>query len=118
MNQFKKIALISIDVEEWFHLDYINDRSSSFTMLDGLDQFLDFTDNQNIPATLFTLTDLLPKLTNLLKTAVQSGHEVALHGTSHKRPLQMSLDEFEVDCRKGMKHFRENLGFSPRGYRA
>jgi len=114
----KKIALVSIDVEEWFHLDYIKNRSSSFTMLDGLDRFVAFADNENIPATFFTLTDLLPKLTNLFKSAVTSGHEIALHGTSHMRPLEMSLDEFDVDCHKGMKSFQEHLGFVPCGYRA
>jgi peptidoglycan/xylan/chitin deacetylase (PgdA/CDA1 family) len=86
----KKIALLSIDVEEWFHLDYIKDRSSPVTMLDGLDRFLAFADNENIPATLFTLTDLLPRLSDLFKSAVTSGHEIALHGTSHKRPLEMT----------------------------
>ena len=49
---------------------------------------------------------------------IDLGHEIALHGTSHKRPLEMSLDEFEVDCHKGMKSFQENLGFVPCGYRA
>ena len=118
MTPIKKIALLSIDVEEWFHLDYIKDRSSPFTMLDGLDRFVAFADNENIPTTLFTLTDLLPRLSDSFKSAVTSGHEIALHGTSHKRPLEMSLDEFEADCHKGMKSFQQNLGFVPRGYRA
>ena len=118
MAPIKKIALLSIDVEEWFHLDYIEDRSSSFTMLDGLDRFVEFADNQNIPTTLFTLTDLLPKLNDSFKAAVLGGHEIALHGTSHKRPLEMSLDEFEVDCHEAMKSFHENFGYAPLGYRA
>lgn len=87
-------------------------------MLDGLGRFVDFVDNENIPATLFTLTDLLPELSNSFKSAVKSGHEIALHGTSHKRPLEMSLDEFEIDCHKGITSFQENLGFMPCGYRA
>ena len=107
-----------MDVEEWFHLDYIKNRSSSFTMLDGLDRFVEFADNENIPATLFALTDLLPKLSTSFKSAITNGHEIALHGTSHKRPLEMSLDEFEADCRKGMRSFQKNLGFVPCGYRA
>ena len=118
MASIKKIALVSIDVEEWFHLDYIKDRSSSFSMLDGLSRFVAFADNENIPTTLFTLTDLLPRLSDSFKSAATSGHEIALHGTSHKRPLEMSLDEFEVDCLKGIKNFQENLGFVPSGYRA
>ena len=118
MTSLKKIALVSIDVEEWFHLDYIKDRSSSFTMLDGLDRFVEFADNENIPTTLFTLTDLLPSLSDSLKSISLSGHEIALHGTSHKRPLEMSLDEFEADCYKAVKSFQEHLDIMPHGYRA
>lgn len=118
MSTTKKIVLLSMDVEEWFHLDYIKDRSSAFTMLDGLDRFVAFADNENIPITLFTLTDLLPKLSDSFKSAITNGHEIALHGTSHKRPLDMSLEEFEEDCHKGMKSFKLNLGFVPSGYRA
>ncbi len=118
MASIKKIALVSMDVEEWFHLDYIKDPSSSFTMLDGLDRFVGLADNENIPITLFALTDLLPKLSTSFKSAIKNGHEIALHGTSHKRPLEMSLDEFEANCHKGMKIFQENLGFVPSGYRA
>ena len=37
----KKIALLSMDVEEWYHLDYITQRESDLSMMDGLDCFLE-----------------------------------------------------------------------------
>ena len=43
---------------------------------------------------------------------------ISLHGTEHKEPLQMSLDEFENDCMEGIKVIKEELGLVPSGYRA
>jgi peptidoglycan/xylan/chitin deacetylase (PgdA/CDA1 family) len=112
-----KIALLSIDVEEWFHLDYINSKID-YSMLDGLDCFLDLAKKNNVPSTLFTLSDLALTTKATLQRAIEEGHEIALHGTSHKRPLEMTLDEFEADCVKGVDEINKHLGFKPVGYRA
>ncbi len=114
----KKIALLSMDVEEWYHLDYITQRESDLSMMDGLDCFLELAGKHEVPTTLFTLTELLKQVKDKLILAAQSGHEISLHGTEHKRPLQMSLDEFENDCLEGVKAIKEELGIVPAGYRA
>jgi peptidoglycan/xylan/chitin deacetylase (PgdA/CDA1 family) len=114
----KKIALLSIDVEEWFHLDYITQRDSNVSMMDGLDCFLGIVKKHDVPATFFTLTELLRQVKEQLFLAIQSGHEIALHGTEHKRPLQMTLDEFESDCLDGVQAIQQELGIIPVGYRA
>ena len=114
----KKIALLSMDVEDWYHLDYITQRESDFSMMDGLDCFLELARKHEVPTTLFTLTEPLNKVKDKLVLAAQSGHEISLHGTEHKRPLQMSLDEFENDCMEGIKVIKEELGLVPSGYRA
>lgn len=114
----KKIALMSIDVEEWHHLDYIEEKSSSFSMLDGYYSFIDFANEQNIPTTHFILTDLFSKLSDTFMKLSHGGHEIALHGTAHKRPLTMSLEEFETNCEMAIDYFNENLNSFPKGYRA
>ena len=114
----KKIALLSMDVEEWYHLDYITQRESDLSMMDGLDCFLELAGKYHVPTTLFMLTELLKQVKDKLILAAQSGHEISLHGTEHKRPLQMSLDEFENDCLEGLKAIKEELGIVPAGYRA
>ena len=77
----KKIALLSMDVEEWYHLDYITQRESDLSMLDGLDCFLELARKHEVPTTLFTLTELLKQVKDKLVLAAQSGHEISLHGT-------------------------------------
>ena len=67
MTKHKKVALLSMDVEDWYHLDYIEKKPSQLSMLDGFDHFISFVDEHNIPTTLFILTDLLPKLNSKLK---------------------------------------------------
>lgn len=114
----KKIALLSMDVEDWYHLDYITQRKPDISMMDGLDCFLALAEKHNVSTTLFTLTELLKQVNQKLLSASQSGHEIALHGTRHKRPLQMTLDEFENDCLEGIKAIKEELGILPVGYRA
>mgnify|MGYP003705983851 CR=1 FL=1 len=113
----KKIALLSIDVEDVGHLDYMKAKVD-YSMLDGLDCFLDLAKRNNVPSTLFTLSDLALKAKGELKRAVEEGHEIALHGTSHKRPLEMTLEEFEADCVKGLDEINKHLGLTPVGYRA
>lgn len=114
----KKIALLSMDVEEWFHLDYISEKDSDVSALDGLDRFLKLAAKYDVPTTLFTLTGLIKVVKDRLILAAKSGHEIALHGTEHKRPLLMSLDEFENDCLEGIRVIKEELGIVPVGYRA
>jgi peptidoglycan/xylan/chitin deacetylase (PgdA/CDA1 family) len=114
----KKIALVSMDVEEWYHLDYITQRKSDLSMMDGLDRFLDLAGKYDVPTTLFTLTGLIRQVKNKLVLAAKAGHEISLHGTQHKRPLQMSLDEFENDCLEGVKAIEGELGILVAGYRA
>lgn len=114
----KKIAMLSIDVEEWHHLDYINRGDSTVSMIDGLDAFLSLADHHKIPTTLFVLSDLVVDLKDTLLAAKRSLHEIALHGTNHKRPLEMTLKEFETDCIQGINVLIENLNVRPRGYRA
>ena len=105
----KKIALLSMDVEDWYHLDYIDERDSDISMMDGLDCFLELAVKHNVPTTLFTLTELIKKIKDRLLSASLSGHEIALHGTEHKRPLEMSLEEFENDCQEGVKAIKDEL---------
>ena len=62
----KKIALLSMDVEDWYHLDYITQRESDISMMDGLDCFLALAEKHNVSTTLFTLTELLKQVNQKL----------------------------------------------------
>ena len=50
-----KKAVLSMDVEDWFHLDYIQNKkyNSHETCLDGLYYFIDFLKKKNIKGNFF-----------------------------------------------------------------
>ena len=88
-----------MDVEDWNHLDYFHsmDFSDNYSMLDGLNNFLEIVSDYNIKSTLFTLNDVISEVKSDLLSAINAGHEISSHGTSHKRPLTISKDEFIQD---------------------
>ena len=93
----KKYAVLSIDVEDWHHLDYFSsiNTNKNYSMLDGLNNYLDIVDYHKISSTLFTLSSIAPLVKDELIYAVNNQHEVSSHGVSHKRPLTISKDEFK-----------------------
>lgn len=115
-----KTALISIDVEDWYHLEYVattcisNEKSS----LGGVSTFLNLLNERGLKGTLFVLSDTVPIVLSELTEAIFDGHEIALHGTNHKRPLTMSIDEFKSECHRGLDEVERLVGVRPMGYRA
>lgn len=116
----KKHAVLSIDVEDWYHLDYFSSSitDKNYSMLDGLNNFLEIVDNHNIKTTLFTLSDVAPNVRNELVFAEKNNHEIASHGVSHKRPLTISLSDFKDDLSLSKNTLEQLVGTKVVGYRA
>ena len=115
-----RYAVLSMDLEDWYHLDYFQgiapDRSAS--MLDGLDVYLSLLERHSIRTTFFVLSELAAGLGDKLRNMAEAGHEIASHGEAHKRPLQMTIDEFAADLRQS-KATLENVVQRPvEGFRA
>ena len=116
----KKYAVLSLDVEDWYHLDYFSnvDTNKDYSMLDGLNNYLEIVDDHDIKSTLFTLSSLAPIVKNELIYAIQNNHEVASHGVGHKRPLTISKNEFIEDATKSKQDLEDIVGLEINGYRA
>jgi len=115
-----RYAVLSMDVEDWYHLDYFSglspDRSSS--LLDGLDVYLSLLERHAIRTTFFVLSELAEPLGDRLRAMASAGHEIASHGVAHKRPLKMTVDAFAEDLRQS-KSMLENVVQRPvEGFRA
>lgn len=113
-------AVLSMDVEDWYHLDYFHgvpcDRSTS--MLDGLDAYLALLDRHGIRATFFVLGELAETLGDRLRAMSAAGHEIASHGMAHTRPLLMSPADFAVDLRSSKAALENAVGRPVEGFRA
>lgn len=119
MTLTKKQAVLSIDVEDWYHLDYIHHRSrSNYSMLDGLDNFISICHEYCVPATYFFLGELAGDLRNRSADIEFHSGEIAMHGADHTRPMLMSVKEFDESLKKGKDLLQESFGKSVLGYRA
>jgi len=115
----EKYAVISIDVEDWNHLDYFSsDSKRHYSMLDGLNNFLEIVDDKNIKTTLFTLSDVIPDVRSDLFDAIKAGHEIASHGKSHIRPLTQEREDFINETYFSKEKIEQELSTEVIGYRA
>jgi polysaccharide deacetylase family protein (PEP-CTERM system associated) len=116
----KKYAVLSLDVEDWYHINYLSDLSfdKSYSMLDGLNNFLEIVDQYDIKSTLFTLSSIAPTIVDDLTYAIKNNHEVASHGVGHTRPLTLSRKAFIGDLNRSKGDLEDITGSEIVGYRA
>ena len=116
-----KKAVISIDLEDWYHLEYfknnLTDKSQSI-FEDGTNEFLNITSKENIKATFFIVGELISPKLKLLKKIINKGHEISGHSYKHIRPLTQSVEEFKLDSTKLLIELKEKLNIINPGYRA
>ena len=58
---YKKYAILSMDVEDWYHLDYFINKNfdRSYSLLDGLDRYVELLHDFQIPSSFFILSSML-----------------------------------------------------------
>ena len=116
----EKFAVLSMDVEEWYHLDYFKQEqcNQKQSTLDGLHLYLEILNQYQIKTTFFVVGEIIEKIIPQLKKIIENGHEIGLHTYSHQRPLSMSLEEFRKDTTKTIETIREKLNYGVKGFRA
>lgn len=115
-----KYAVLSMDVEDWFQLDYFQNKqlSNSFSMLDGFTNYLEILNQQKIKTTFFILSGLSKSLKKQIIYADKCGHEIACHGKNHTRPMTMTVQDFERELREAKDTLEDLIGKEVVGYRA
>ena len=93
---FSKTAVIGLDVEDWYHLDYLSEKEKNIdiSMLDGFDTIMQILNQNNCKATLFVVGEIINLMKTKLLEATNNGYEIGCHGYTHKRPLLMTNSEF------------------------
>ncbi len=115
-----KKAVLTLDVEDWYHLDYFDRRecNTNNSLLDGLDVYVELLESLSLPSSFFVLGEIAEAKISFFKDLVNSGHDVGSHGWNHIRPMTLGIDEFRGElhrCRDVMKEINGERGF---GYRA
>jgi polysaccharide deacetylase family protein (PEP-CTERM system associated) len=116
----KKYAVLAMDLEDWFHLDYFLDQDCDRkqSTIDGFKIYLSILKKYEIKTTFFVVGELIEKIPELIHQIIVHGHEIALHSYNHKRPLTIDLEEFEKDTVLCLKLLEEKFNYSPKGFRA
>ena len=116
----KKIAVFSIDVEEWYHLEYFKNSKTDKkkSVMDGLHTFIKIVDKHNIKASFFIVGELIQTLKKTIKNLDIEGHDIGLHSYFHKRPVVQNINEFIKDTKDTLSEMKSILPNNSFGYRS
>ena len=115
-----KIAVFSIDVEEWYHLEYFKNSKTDKknSVMDGLHTFINIVDKHNIKASFFIVGELIQTLKKTIKNLDIQGHDIGLHSYFHKRPVVQNINEFIKDTKDTISEMKSILPNNSFGYRS
>jgi polysaccharide deacetylase family protein (PEP-CTERM system associated) len=117
--------IMSVDVEEWFHILEIDGTPAVDTWHD-LEQrvernflfLLDEFDANNVKITCFFLGWVAERMPHLVREADARGHEIASHGHHHQLIYTQTPEEFAGDIRRSKSVLEDISGKPVNGYRA
>ena len=115
-----KIAVFSIDVEEWYHLEYFKNSKTdkNKSVMDGLHTFIKIVNKHNIKASFFIVGELIQTLKKTIKNLDIEGHDIGLHSYFHKRPVVQNINEFIKDTKDTISEMKSILPNNSFGYRS
>ena len=115
-----KIAVFSIDVEEWYHLEYFKnfDTDKSKSVMDGLHTFIKIINKHNLKASFFIVGELIRTLKKTIEKLDNEGHDIGLHSYFHKRPVVQNINEFIKDTEDTLSEMKLVLPNNSFGYRS
>lgn len=117
----KKVAFFTMDVESFYDTSCIRAKNISsderYDCAICVKQFLNFLNQRKIKATLFLTVSFLPRCKEVIKQAIEDGHEIALHCLNHDVVTSQDLDEFEGDILIAKQIIKKELGIDVKGFR-
>ena len=118
-------TLLSVDVEDWFHVDNLKQaisRDSWETRTSRVERninlILEKLDKYNSSATFFILGWIAERFPKLVKKIHSQGHEIACHGYNHDLVYSLSPEKFREDAGKTKQLLEDIIGERIIGYRA
>jgi peptidoglycan/xylan/chitin deacetylase (PgdA/CDA1 family) len=79
---------------------------------------LEVLDGRRVKATFFVVGELVARWDHQLRELIAAGHEVGLHGFTHRHLQVLGPGGFSDELRRGVDALGERLGVSPAGFRA
>ncbi len=116
----QKLFFLTLDLEEWYHLDYFKDDavSKKTVMLNNLTPFFNILDKYKIKITVFVLAELIKEHAKLIKNISNRGHEIAIHGWNHELLYNKTNEAFRIEIIKAKYELETLTKQKIIGYRA
>jgi polysaccharide deacetylase family protein (PEP-CTERM system associated) len=114
-----------VDLEDWYHICAVEDflpqeRWDQYEsrVVESTEYLLNLLKQYQYRATFFVLGYIAQRHPDLIREIARQGHEIASHGYSHQRLMQMTPESFRSDLRRSIDILGELLNLRPVGYRA
>ena len=71
----KPTAILTMDIEDWYHLDYFNTSKCNveYSLLDGLDIYRELLDNYKIKSSFFVVGEIADHIDTKLRKLKKGG---------------------------------------------
>ena len=116
------LNMLSFDIEDgWsiFSRDLLaKEIEPTDTVVRDTQWILEALEQKNVKATFFILGDVAKTFPNLIKQIADSGHEIGVHGFSHKQIFKLTKEEFSNEISYTKKLLEDVCSVQVRGYRA
>lgn len=115
----------TIDVEEYFQVSALEPyverhrwEAMESRVERAMDRLLRLMADARVQATCFILAWIAERHPTMVRLLADAGHEVASHGTDHRRVTQLSRPEFRESVRRSKEVLEDLVGRTVVGYRA
>ncbi len=116
-----KHAWLTVDLEEWYHLDYLKGypcRESGVRVVPLIFDFLDMLDEEGVKVTFFCVAEIAAENAAILREILRRGHALGCHGLDHELLTEKSLEQFIAETREAKAMIEAAAGVPVTGYRA
>jgi polysaccharide deacetylase family protein (PEP-CTERM system associated) len=108
--------ILSVDLEEWYHPEYVRTGeevpNKKDRITESLDKTLDLLNSQDVRATFFVVGELLERHPEILERLSDEGHEISFHGFYHQPLSELNVDTFRSEIQRfGALVGKKCLGF-------
>ena len=114
-------AFLTVDLEEWYHLDYLKGyrcRESGVRVLPQMYEFLDMLDEEGVKVTFFCVAEIAGENAGLLREILRRGHALGCHGLDHELLSNKTVEQFVGETRQARAMIEAASGRPVTGYRA
>lgn len=125
MNAGHASAAVSVDVEDWFHVENLKDviaRDSwdrqELRIERNVERILGLMADHGVRGTWFVLGWVAERLPGLVRRIAAADHEIGSHGFGHELVGALSPYEFRADVRRSKGLLEDIVGAEVIGYRA